>query len=135
MTNLQRGGSDENTVYCLGEISSLAEALEDPVVAELVIWLEGWTNRGLVVLGDRDKPRYLPRQPGETEPRCPYCACLTLRFWASRGEVRCVNPGCRDESGQRPCAVMEYSIIAIDWVLAWKDGMVGLQPVPKREVA
>lgn len=135
MTSRYRGGSDENTSWAITSLGALAESLEDPRVAELVAWLESWTGRSQIVLGERDSPRRLPRKPSEPEPFCPYCECHTLRFWASRGVVRCVNPACRDEAERRPAAVMEYSIIAMDWVLAWKDGTVGLPTVPKRKAA
>jgi len=137
LSDLHRGGSDENTTWAVKSLSNLAESVEDPRVAELVSWLEGWSNRAQIILGERDSPRRLPRQPAEPEPFCPYCTCHTLRFWASRGVVRCVNPTCRDGEGLRPAAIMEYSVVALDWVLAWKDGTVGLPTasVLKREVA
>jgi hypothetical protein len=121
-----RGGSEGNTEEALTELAALAAAVPDPDVARALGWLESWVARALVALGVRDQPRRLPRQPQEPEPRCPYCLNHTLRFWASRGEVRCVNPDCRDDAGQRPAAAMEYSNVTQDWVLAWRDGGVGV---------
>jgi len=121
-----RGGAQGNTVFALEALSGLSESVDDPIVADAVGWLERWSARALVVLGERDRPSRLPRQPGTPEPRCPYCERLTLRFWSSRGEVRCINPACATEDGRRPAALMEYSSLAQDWVLAWNDGIVGV---------
>lgn len=126
LTERPRGSSAANTVHALNALSSLAESCPDRRVFEVEAWLSGWLARALVALGQRDLPRRLPRQPGEAEPRCPYCERLTLRFWSSRGEVRCVNPACATEDGDRPRARMEYSPVARDWVLAWGDGAVGI---------
>lgn len=124
-----RGAADANTVYALDSILNLAESSEDSVVVECARWLNAWCSRALVVLGDHELPQHLPRNVGESEPRCPYCDRLTLRFWPIRGEVRCVNPECHDESKRRPVARMDYSPVVQDWVLAWRDGSVGV-PTP-----
>lgn len=127
-----RGGSDENTIFALNAVVSLAEAVEESSYLIFATQsLGSWNSRSLVILGDRDLPQRLPRNVGQSEPRCPYCTRLTLRFWSSRGEVRCINPECLDETQRRPVARMEYSIIARDWVLAWRDGSVG---VPESDV-
>lgn len=120
-----RGGTDENTRFALLAILNLSEAAEDSYVFEAVRTLDNWNSRALIVLGERDMPQRLPRNVGESEPRCPYCQHLTLRFWSSRAVVRCVNPECFHE-GRRPTARIEYSIVARDWVLAWNDGSVGM---------
>jgi hypothetical protein len=121
-----RGGSSLNTVYALGALNDLAVSAADADVARLIGWLAGWTNRAWVLLGERDEPHRLPRSPGGPEPRCPYCEKLTLRFWPGRGLVRCVNPTCQTDDGKRPAATMVYSNVAMDWVLAWNDGVVGI---------
>lgn len=126
MSWLTRGGDDANTVFALEALVNLAEAVEEGWLLEPTRQLDGWCARSLVVLGDRDLPQRLPRNVGQPEARCPYCICLTLRFWSSRGEVRCVNPACRDGDDRRPVARMEYSVVSRDWVLAWRDGSVGL---------
>jgi hypothetical protein len=128
MSWLARGGDDANTVFALEALVNLAEVVEDGWLLEPARQLGGWCARSLVVLGDRDLPQHLPRDVGQPEPRCPYCDNLTLRFWASRGEVRCVNPACLDGDRRRPVARMEYSVVSRDWVLAWRDGSVGLPP-------
>jgi len=128
MSWLPRGGDDENTVFALRAITSLAEVVQDNWLFEPARQLGGWCARSLVVLGERDLPQRLPRNVGEAEARCPYCGHLTLRFWSSRGEVRCVNPGCRDGDGRRAVARLDYSPVIQGWVLAWRDGTVGLPP-------
>lgn len=125
-----RGGDDANTRFALEAIANLAEAVtQDGWLLKPAHDLDSWCSRSLVVLGDRDVPQRLPRNVGQAEARCPYCGHLTLRFWSSRGEVRCVNPGCRDGDDRRPVARMDYSPVVQGWVLAWRDGTVGL-PLP-----
>lgn len=129
-----RGDKDSNTKLALLAVLNLAEAAEDSFIAEHVRWLNSWCARALIVLGDRDLPKHLPRDVGQPEPRCPYCARLTLRFWAIQGEVRCVNPACRDGDDRRPVARMEYSPVVQDWILAWRDGTTGMgMPVSANE--
>lgn len=122
----ERGGSDANTVLALKAWNQLAVSAPDEDVARALAWTVSWTGRAFVLLGERDEPHRLPRQPGSPEPRCPYCEKMTLRFWAGRGLVRCVNPACQTEDGKRPAASMVYSNVAMDWVLAWNDGVVGI---------
>lgn len=126
MSRQPRGGDDENTRYALEAVANLAEAAQDAIVVDLARELGRWCGRAQIALGERDLPKRLPRDVGQTEPRCPYCAHFTLRFWSTQGEVRCVNPECRDESGRRPVAQMDYSPVAQCWVLAWRDGTVGI---------
>jgi len=131
---IARGGDDANTVFALEAIVNLAEAVtQDRWLLKPTHDLDGWCSRSLVVLGERDVPQRLPRNVGQPEARCPYCGCHTLRFWSSRGEVRCVNPACRDDDDRRPAARMDYSIVAQSWVLAWRDGTVGL-PQPRNDI-
>jgi len=129
-----RGGDDANTIFALRAIGNLAEAVQDSWLLEPAHQLGGWCSRSLVVLGERDVPRRLPRNVGQSEARCPYCSCLTLRFWSSRGEVRCVNPACADGDERRPVARMDYSVVTQDWVLAWRDGTVGLPASATQDV-
>ncbi len=121
-----RGTSTANTACALDAVANLAESSTDAKVGDCVAWLDRWVGRARVVLGERDEPRRLPRQPGLPEPRCPYCERMTLRHWASKGEVRCVNPECKTEDGRRPAALMAWSNVAVEWVLAWNDGYVGI---------
>jgi hypothetical protein len=122
----RRGPSSENTARALEAVANLAESSRQPLVAECVNWLNRWVGRARVVLGERDQPQRLPRSPGLPEPRCPYCERMTLRHLASRGEVRCINPECKTGEGRRPVARMEWSVVAVEWVLAWNDGYVGI---------
>lgn len=122
----RRGPSSANTAAALEAVANLAESSRQPLVAECVSYLHRWVGRAQVVLGERDQPQRLPRSPGLPEPRCPYCERMTLRHLASRGEVRCINPECKTEQGRRPTARMEWSVVAMEWVLAWNDGYVGI---------
>jgi hypothetical protein len=121
-----RGGDDGNTLLALDAVLHLAQAVDDQAIADPARTLGGWCTRAQVALGERDLPQRLPREVGQTEARCPYCARLSLRFWATAGEVRCVNPECVDESYHHPVARMDYSPVTQGWVLAWRDGSVGL---------
>lgn len=125
---LARGGDDANTVFALRALLNLSEAVQEGHLFEPAHQLNGWCSRALVVLGERDLPQRLPRNVGQAEARCPYCGHHTLRFWSSRGEVRCVNPSCLDGDDRRPVARMDYSPVIQGWVLAWRDGTVGLPP-------
>lgn len=121
-----RGVSTENTRFALESVANLAEVSSDAYVGDCLAYLDRWIGHARIVLGERDQPQRLPRQPGLPEPRCPYCERMTLRHLASRGEVRCINPECRTEEGRRPSALMTWSNVAMEWVLAWNDGFVGI---------
>lgn len=126
-----RGGSDANTYKALSMITSLAEAAGTEPAASAASWLERWHGRTARVLGEASPVLHLPRQPGERERPCPFCHCLTLRFWSLEGRVRCINPTCRDDEGRRPAAVIEYSSFTQQLELRWQDGIAGL---PEQQV-
>jgi hypothetical protein len=121
-----RGSSDVNTLKALETVISLAEAAGTDSAASAASWLERWHGKAARVLGDASPVNRLPRQPGEKERPCPFCSCLTLRFWQFEGRVRCINPGCRDDEGRRPSAVIEYSAFTEQLELRWMDGILGL---------
>ena len=122
----ERGGSDANTFKALSMITSLAEAAGTEPAASAASWLERWHARAARVLGEASPVLHLPRQPGERERPCPFCHCLTLRFWSLEGRVRCINPTCRDDEGRRPAAVIEYSGFTGNLELRWQDQICGL---------
>jgi hypothetical protein len=122
-----RGGSDPNTENALKAVLRLAEKVDDKRVADATRMLCTWCNRARMVLGELEPPRRLPRAPGKSEPRCPYCKKMTLRSQLMAGIVRCINPDCRDNDGKRPLAKMEWSEFSNDWVLAWQDGTAGVE--------
>lgn len=123
----KRGGSDANTRLALQAMCKLAESVQDGSVLDALRSLEKWSTRARVTLGELERPSRLPRLPGAGEPRCPWCKRMTLRSWALAGQVRCINPECKDDAERRPSATMEWSIYCEDWVLAWHDGTVGLE--------
>ena len=129
-----RGGSSVNTLKALKLVTSLAEAAGTEPAASAASWLERWHGRAARVLGEASPVAHLPRQPGERERPCPFCRCLTLRFWSLEGRVRCINPGCRDDEGRRPAAVIEYSGFTENLELRWQDNILGL-PAPQAVAA
>lgn len=121
-----RGSSGENTKLALDAIVALAEAAGDALASDAAAWLERWHARAKRALGEASPVARLPRQPGEPERSCPFCECLTLRYWSLDGVVKCINPGCRDDDGKRPAAKIEYSGFTGQLELCWQDGVVGL---------
>jgi hypothetical protein len=126
-----RGGSDANTLLALDAIVTLADAAGDEAAWPVLHWLGRWNGAAARALGEASAITELPRQPGEPARPCPFCGCLTLRFWALHGIVRCVNPDCRDDEGRRPWAKVEYSGFTQQLELVWMDGVAGLPPLPE----
>jgi hypothetical protein len=124
-----RGTSDKNTILALQNILALAEAAGTSRAADAARWLERWGGQAARVLGEASSIIRLPRQPGEPERPCPFCAGFTLRYWPLHGIVRCINPSCRDEDGKRPAGQIEYSSFTECLELVWQDGVSGLPPV------
>jgi len=125
-SRLPRGGSDRNTSLALEAIGSLVEAVSDDLVRETRHRLNRWCQRAAACLDEVEEPRRLPRRPGSTEPRCPWCDFTTLRYQPLAGLVRCVNPACRDEENRRPRASVAVGAYTGDLELAWQDGTTGL---------
>lgn len=118
-----RGGSHLNTWKGLEALTALAEAVDDSLVREDERWLDGWSRRAKIVLGDEESVRRLPRQLGEREPKCPWCKRNTLRQKALEGIVFCMDPVCFDDEERRPLAQLEY--FRGEMVLRWQDGIIG----------
>lgn len=125
-----RGTSDKNTGIALRSILALAEAAGTQRALDAARWLERWCGQAARVLGEASSIIRLPRQPGERERPCPFCAGFTLRYWPLHGVVRCVNPGCRDDEGRRPAAEITYSSFTAHLELLWQDGVLGLPELP-----
>jgi hypothetical protein len=121
-----RGCSDANTAKALEAAISLCEKADDFAVGLNTKEIERWTRRASIALGLTEVPKRLPRSPGGTEPKCPFCKMRTLRSKWLDGEIYCINPGCKDEAGVKPRARMEFSVHAGDWILVWQDGIGGL---------
>lgn len=130
-----RGSSDANTLLALDSVWNLGSSADGERGFETARWLERWNSRAARVLGEASEIKRLPRQPGEAERPCPFCACLTLRYWALHGVVRCVNPGCRDQDGNRPSAKIEWSDFTRQAELVWHDGVSGLPALPQQGAA
>lgn len=109
---VRRGGSDANTRFALKAVANLAEApvMDDQTVLGVLNYLDGWVHRAETFFEPDKGLRRLPREPGEKEARCPWCAYQTLRWHPSSGIVVCVNPECRTEGGTRPRWAAEYGI-------------------------
>lgn len=123
-----RGGSSENTRKALEGVVRLSEAALDGTVRGHTRELNGWGRRAKVALGETEMPKKLPRQPGEPERKCPFCKNHTLRMTplglCRDEQIKCVNPGCKDEEGRPPTARVEY--FHGELVLRWMDGIIGL---------
>lgn len=121
-----RGPSDQNTVEALKAVVALAEKAEDQYVVWNCRLLETWSRTAAIALGIAEVPRRLPRNPGKTEPKCPFCEKRTLRYKTLNEEIYCVNPACKDDNDRKPSAHMEFSKHAGDWVMVWQDGLAGV---------
>jgi hypothetical protein len=117
-----RGGSSTNTKAALDSLVRLSEAANDRTVKDNRVWLNGWCKKSEIILGKEEAAKRLPREQGQPEPACPWCKQTTLRSYAVRGEVFCIDPTCRDEEGRRPHAMLEY--LHGDLGLRWQDGIM-----------
>ncbi len=121
----ERGGSSDNTGKALQSIIAVAWKLDDRRIEDSCRWMERWCRKARMALGEVDHPQMLPRQPGKPQPKCPFCDHTTLRFWALKGEIRCIDSNCVDDSGKRPRATMEIDRRG-EWTILWQDGISGL---------
>jgi hypothetical protein len=118
-----RGGSDGNTRKALEYIASSASSADDHLVERQVRWIRRWNNQAAGALGQIELPRRLPRIPGQSEARCPWCQNDTLRQRPLEGIVFCLLVDCRDEEGRRPRGQLEF--FNGEWVLRWQDMIIG----------
>lgn len=121
-----RGSSDRNTFLSLDALPDLAFAAGQDEVHETLAALSSWLRRARETLGEVEPLARLPRQPGEREPRCPWCQRMTLRHQPHAGLVRCINPACRDTDGNRPLGRVELGRLSLEPLLVWGTGEVGL---------
>jgi hypothetical protein len=98
----ERGGSDENTQLALRALPSLALAVDEQTTRLVAGQIENWCVAARTVIGEVEPLSRLPRPPGGSEPRCPWCDRQSLRIQIQAGIVRCVNPVCLDDDGDRP---------------------------------
>lgn len=121
-----RGGSDRNTFLALDALPNLACGAGPDEEHETLTALGTWLRRAREALGEIEPLSRLPRLPGQSEPRCPWCQRMTLRHQPYAGIVRCVNPGCRDGDGRRPVGRVEIGRLSCEPLLLWGTGEVGL---------
>jgi hypothetical protein len=119
----ERGGSDRNTELSLKALPKLAEALDDAQVWRTVFLIEQWVHKAEEILGFVEPMRHLPTLPGDSEPRCPWCSYLTLRWHITTSRVRCVNPGCRVDAyhDHRPSGYVEMNVENGNAIIVWDD--------------
>ncbi len=117
-----RGGSSSNTKAALDSLVKLSEAASDRAVKDNRLWLNSWCKKSEIILGKEEAVKRLPREHGQPEPTCPWCKQTTLRSYAVKGEVFCIDPTCRDEENRRPHAVLEYLHGVLG--LRWQDGVM-----------
>lgn len=119
----ERGGSDRNTELSLNSLPKLAEALTDGQVWHAVFTLEQWIHRAEETIGLVEPLRHIPTHPGETEPRCPWCGYLTLRWRLATTRIHCVNPGCAVDSyhDRRPSGYLEMNLETGEAAIVWDD--------------
>lgn len=117
----ERGGSDRNTQLAIKALPDLALAVDQEVTALVASQVESWCQHARVVIGEVEPLSRLPRVFGAGEVRCPWCQRQSLRIQSQAGIIRCVNPICFDEDGNRPAASMEIDADGQPQ-LAWWDG-------------
>jgi hypothetical protein len=121
-----RGGSDHNTVMALDTLPGLSESAGFADTRETVRALRQWVGKARVIIGEVEPMRRLPRDHGGQEPRCPWCQCLTLRQQAYAGILRCINPACRDQEGNRILGRVEIGRYTATPTVVWQDDTMGL---------
>jgi hypothetical protein len=125
-TRTRRGSSDRNTFLSLDALPALAFAAGQDEVHETLAALSSWLRRAREALGEVEPLSRLPRLPGQSEPRCPWCQRMTLRHQPYAGIVRCINPACRDTDGNRPLGRVELGRLSCEPLLVWGTGEAGL---------
>jgi hypothetical protein len=123
-----RGGGDGVTIKLLTVIPSLTAGAGEQHQQRVARQIEAWCGQARMVLGEAERWQRLPRQPGEAEPRCPWCRKHTLRYKSFTGVVRCINPDpeCKDADGNKPLGRLEIGIVSGEPQLAWNDKSTGV---------
>lgn len=117
---VRRGGSDKNTQFALKAIVNLSHAVDDQSVMGVLGSLERWNRRAEAVFSPDKGLHRVPRDPGEKELRCPWCAFQTMRWQPATGIIVCVNPECRTDQGIRPRWIADYTLADNEMRFSWK---------------
>lgn len=125
-TKSRRGSSDRNTFLSIDALPNLALAAGQDEVHETLMVFSAWLRRARETLGEVEPLSRLPRLPGQSEPRCPWCQRMTLRHQPYAGIVRCINPACLDTDGRRPFGRIELGRLSCEPLLVWSTGEAGL---------
>jgi hypothetical protein len=122
----ERGGSDANTARAIASVVALAAAAGDYELRSVLRQVEAWGWRARLALGHSEPLQQLPRQPGQSAARCPWCGKATLRMKPVIGLVKCINPACSDDTGCQPVARVAFGQYSDEPILVWADNSVGL---------
>jgi hypothetical protein len=121
-----RGGSTHNTIQAVNALPGLCVGAPQDAVREALDVLNRWIGKARIIVGEVEPLRRLPRDVGGAEPRCPWCDFMTLRQQPYAGLLRCVNPACRDQNGNRVVGRVEFGRLSAQPILVWDSGDVGL---------
>jgi hypothetical protein len=122
-----RGGSDRNTQKSLSNLVPLCAGCDYAAVQLVAKRLEAWIWRARMVLGDAEPFSRLPRLPGQSDPRCPFCKTAgSLRVKHATGVVICLRPGCCDSDGNRTTGRVEVGPYSGQPLIAWASGETGV---------
>lgn len=116
----KRGSSGENTQLAIRALPDLALGVDTEVAGLVARQLETWCSAARTVIGEIEPLSRLPRLPGCGEIKCPWCQRESLRMQTQAGLIRCVNPICLDEDGNRPVAHVE--LIDNQPAFRWESG-------------
>lgn len=119
----ERGGSSANTVNAIEALHGLCVNADKPAIRMAVQSLSSWCRRASIALSLTEAPKRIPRNPGESEPCCPWCKHRTLRLFPLDEKVKCLDPECKDSEDRRPEAEMKFSPVVGDYILVWSDGV------------
>jgi len=122
----ERGGSDKNTIAALYSITALAAGSGDYELREATRTIERWCWKARLALGEAEPWVQIPRVPGQRAARCPFCNFCTLRMKSLSGMVRCCNPACVNQDGERPVGKVEFGAAYGSPMVVWNDDSVGL---------
>lgn len=107
---VRRGSSERNTRLAVESIVNLAEAVDDQAVRGVLGFFDRWVRRAEAVFNPDKGLHRVPRDPGESELRCPWCTFQTMRWQPATGILVCINPECRTDKDIRPRWLAVYEL-------------------------